>query len=233
MSKKMSHSKRMRHSKRIRHSKRMRRKSKKLLKGGANNLQSRLYALRQTNPKQTRKQMIQALQKKETRTRLPSPDTIRYVRSAKNNHKAQRNRLKEFVDTGKIKQAQLKNGLPTVQRIKPQTSYEKLIALMQSPSRAVYNGPLSSKPEVQPKPQSANNRAINKFEDNVSKSSTNSDFILAYSKLPNKYKPNSFAGMSVKDKNQIGALRKFFRSEYEKKMKKKLKNIYNFFPWAG
>ena len=215
----MSHSKRMRHSKRIRHSKRMRRKSKKLLKGGANNLQSRLYALRQNNPKQTRKQMIQALQKKE--------------RSAKNHHKAQRNRLKEFVDIGKIKQAQLKKGLPTVPRIKPQTAYEKLIALMQSPSRAVYNGPLSSKPEVQPKPQSANNRAINKFIDNVSKSSTNPDFILAYSKLPNKYKPNSFAGMSVKDKNQIGALRKFFRSEYEKKMKKKLKNIYNFFPWAG
>jgi hypothetical protein len=219
MSKKMSHSKRMRHSKRIRNSKRMSRKSKKLLKGGANNLQSRLYALRQTNPKQTRKQMIQALQKKE--------------RSAKNHHKAQRNRLKEFVEIGKIKQAMLKKGIPIVPSIKPETEYEKIIRLMKSPSMAPYKGPFRYKPEVQHKPQSANNRAINKFEDNVSKSSTNPDFILAYSKLPNKYKSNSFAGMSVKDKNQIGALRKFFRSEYEKKMKKKLKNIYNFFPWAG
>jgi len=232
MSKKMSHSKRMRHSKRIRNSKRMRRKSKKLLKGGSK-FERNLKNIRKYSPKNTSNQLAEELRNKETRTRLPSPDTIRYVRSAKNNHKAQRNRLKEFVDTGKIKQAQLKNGLPTVPRIKPQTSYEKLIALMQSPSRAVYNGPLSSKPEVQPKPQSANNRAINKFIDNVSKSSTNPDFILAYSKLPNKYKPNSFAGMSVKDKNQIGDLRKFFRSEYEKKMKKKLKNIYNFIPWAG
>ena len=215
----MRNSKRMRHSKRIRNSKRMRRKSKKLLKGGANNLQSRLYALRQNNPKQTRKQMMQALQKKE--------------RSAKNHHKAQRNRLKEFVDIGKIKQAQLKKGLPIVPSIKPETEYEKIIRLMKSPSMAPYKGQFRYKPEVQHKPQSANNIAINKFKDNVSKSSTDPDFISAYSKLPNKYKPNYFAGMSVKDKKQIGDLRKFFRSEYEKKMKKKLKNIYNFFPWAG
>ena len=232
MSKKMSHSKSMRHSKRIRNSKRMRRKSKKLLKGGSK-FERNLNNIRKYSPKNTSNQLAEELRNKATRTRLPSPDTIRKVRSAKNHHKAQRNRLKEFVDIGKIKQAQLKKGLPIVPSIKPETEYEKIIRLMKSPSMAPYKGQFRYKPEVQHKPQSANNIAINKFKDNVSKSSTDPDFISAYSKLPNKYKPNYFAGMSVKDKKQIGDLRKFFRSEYEKKMKKKLKNIYNFFPWAG
>lgn len=216
----------------MRHSKRMRRKSKKLLKGGANNLQSRLYALRQTNPNQTRKQMIQALQKKERRARLPSPNTVRTRKKHPNTV-----RLLEAVEAAKQKQKDLEAGRPIAPTLKKKTksAYNNAIQEMQSVSRAVFRGPFRtniSKPVV-PRAQSSNNKAITKFKNNVSKSSTNADFISAYSKLPPKFKPTNLKSplISEDNKNKIKDLRKFLRSTYLKKKKKNLgKHIVT---WAG
>ena len=220
----------------MRNSKKMIRKSKKLLKGGSNNLQRRLNALRQTNPKQTRKQMIQALQKKETKPRLPSPNTVRTIKTHPNTV-----RLGKIVEAAKQKQKDLAAGLPIARTLKkkPNTAYNNALRKMQSPSMAVFRGPIrtniskkiAGKP-VASKAQSYNNKAITKFKNNVSKSSTNADFISAYSKLPTKFKRTNLIGIPEDIKNKIVDLRKFLRSNYSNKMKKK-KLGKHIVPWAG
>ena len=226
----------MRNSKRIRNSKRMRRKSRKLLKGGSN-LERNLNVVREKNPRETREDLVKELQRKQRSLRLPSPDTVRYGMTGKKHPNTIR--LGKIVKAAIQKQKDLKAGRPIARTLKkkPNSAYNNAIREMQSVSRAVFNGPIrstiTSTSKAKAKSQPNNNNGITKFKAKIQGPSVakNSDFILAYKELPNKYKPKSFGGMSAKDKKQIGDLRRFFSSVYEKKMKKKIGT--NIVPWAG